>query len=501
MRYPRRGRVEFRSPVPMAGRRRPVAIPPDGVGVTQWLEMEPEIRYATTADGVSIAYYSMGEGIPLVVTSMILFSHLHSQFFREFHRSRSGKGLGRGLQLVRYDERGTGLSDRHPIDFSIEARLLDLDCVIDRLALTRFALMGMTHGGTAAIGYAARNPERVTHLILSNPYARDPPGYLQGGVLTAYELLERRPSEQEWERYTLTIANALTGFGDSELARKLATHWRESMTLEAMLASYAAQRAIDLTPLLPKVAVPTLVMHRASPAGVNAVPMEASREVASKIPDARFVTLSSGDNWTLWTDEETRIVEDFLCVEQEAPAPGTAAAISSHGATARVPRTILFTDIESNTDILQRLGDDAWRAVLRDHERVTREVLRAHGGAEVKTMGDGFMVSFDSATNAVQFAVDLQKAYAARNESAAEPIRVRMGVNAGEPIAEDDDLFGTAVTVASRIMSQAQGGEILVSDVVRGLVAGKGFVFADHGEFTPKGFEAAVHLYEVRWRD
>jgi class 3 adenylate cyclase len=153
--------------------------------------------------------------------------------------------------------------------------------------------------------------------------------------------------------------------------------------------------------------------------------------------------------------------------------------------------------------MLQRLGDDAWRAVLRDHERITRELLRAHGGTEVKTMGDGFMASFDSATSAVECAIDLQRAFAAWNEgdgAKAASLHVRVGLNAGEPIEEDDDLFVTAVTMAARIMAQGAGGEILVSEVVRALVAGKGFVFEDRGEFAMKGFDDAVRLYEVRWR-
>ena len=149
--------------------------------------------------------------------------------------------------------------------------------------------------------------------------------------------------------------------------------------------------------------------------------------------------------------------------------------------------------------MLQRLGDDAWRAVLRDHERITRELLRAHGGTEVKTMGDGFMASFDSATKAVECAIDLQRAFAARNETSTEPLLVRIGLNAGEPIEEDDDLFGTAVTMAARIMGKAEGGEILCSDTVRGLCSGKGFLFADRGEFVAKGFEEPVRVYEVKW--
>ncbi|TMB87958.1 MAG: adenylate/guanylate cyclase domain-containing protein, partial [Chloroflexi bacterium] len=124
-----------------------------------------------------------------------------------------------------------------------------------------------------------------------------------------------------------------------------------------------------------------------------------------------------------------------------------------------------------------------------------------HRGAEIKTIGDAFMASFGSATAALECAVALQRAFAARNESTADPIQVRIGVNAGEPIAEGGDLFGTAVTMASRIAGTAAGGEIVVSNVVRELVAGKGFLFADRGEFVAKGFEEPVRVYEVRWRE
>src|SRR5438094_715714 len=96
----------------------------------------------------------------------------------------------------------------------------------------------------------------------------------------------------------------------------------------------------------------------------------------------------------------TSIAEDFLGLSQETPAPFPSHAVTSRGRKASASRTIIYTDIEGSTDILQRLGDDAWRVVLRDHERITRELLRAHGGTEVKTMGDGFMASFESATSA-----------------------------------------------------------------------------------------------------
>ena len=157
--------------------------------------------------------------------------------------------------------------------------------------------------------------------------------------------------------------------------------------------------------------------------------------------------------------------------------------------------------MEGSTALTQRLGDAKAREVLREHERIVREALRAHGGSEIKHTGDGIMASFASASRALECAIATQRALAQHNESAGEPIRVRIGLNAGEPIAEEKDLFGTAVIVAARIAAQAAGGEILVANVVRELAAGKGFLFADRGEVALRGFEDPVRLFEVRWRE
>jgi len=164
-------------------------------------------------------------------------------------------------------------------------------------------------------------------------------------------------------------------------------------------------------------------------------------------------------------------------------------------------RTVLFTDVEGSTALTQRFGDLAARELLREHEQITRGALKAHGGSEVKTMGDGFMASFASTARAVQCAVSMQRAFAERNESAEVQIDVRIGLNAGEPIAEQEDLFGTPVIVASRLAAEAKGGQILVSDVVRQLIAGKGFQIADCGEVEMKGFDSPLHAYEVRWQE
>ncbi len=174
----------------------------------------------------------------------------------------------------------------------------------------------------------------------------------------------------------------------------------------------------------------------------------------------------------------------------------------SEGPAAAGPaiRVVLCTDLEGSTALTERVGDAEARALLRLHERIVRAALQAHGGTEVKTLGDGFLAAFFSAAQALACAVSLQQAFAAYNRRAAEPLRVRIGLNAGEPIAEEDDLFGTAVIVAARVTAEARGGEILVTDVVRLLAAGKRVRFAARGTAVLRGFEGAVSLHEVDWR-
>jgi class 3 adenylate cyclase len=193
---------------------------------------------------------------------------------------------------------------------------------------------------------------------------------------------------------------------------------------------------------------------------------------------------------------EHRAIVDFVLGHQEPPPPPAPAAQPQSGT-----RTVLFTDLVGHTEMMQRLGDAKGRDVLREHERITRETLNVHGGAEVKTMGDGFMASFGSVTRAVDCAIALQRAFAARGEKGGEPLSVRVGLNAGEPIEEDGDLFGATVILASRIAARAGAGEILVPDTVRGLLSGKGYMFGDRGEFVPKGFDEGVRLWDVRWRE
>jgi len=150
----------------------------------------------------------------------------------------------------------------------------------------------------------------------------------------------------------------------------------------------------------------------------------------------------------------------------------------------------------------ERLGDQRWLSLLREHNRIVREQIAAHGGYEVKSQGDGFMIAFQSARRALLCAVAIQRAFVARNrEHSEESLRVRIGLHAGEVIKEADDFFGKNVILAARIAAQAQGGEILVSSLVKELTHSAGDVsFGDSCEVPLKGLSGAYTLYTVAWK-
>jgi class 3 adenylate cyclase len=162
-------------------------------------------------------------------------------------------------------------------------------------------------------------------------------------------------------------------------------------------------------------------------------------------------------------------------------------------------RLILFTDLEGSTAMVQRLGDDAAMRLLRVHDGIIRAALAGHGGREVKHTGDGIMAAFASVQSALQAAVEIQQGFAEHNASHDPPLRVRIGISAGEPVAEGEDLFGAAVQLAARLCDHATPETIVVAGVVRDLAIGKGFVFGPGGEASFKGFPDPVPVCEVTW--
>jgi class 3 adenylate cyclase len=162
-------------------------------------------------------------------------------------------------------------------------------------------------------------------------------------------------------------------------------------------------------------------------------------------------------------------------------------------------RTILFTDIAESTSLTQRLGDAGAMEILRRHDHIVRQALDRHGGSEVKHTGDGIMAAFPSVAGAIQGAVEIQRQLSEADDKPGSPIRVRIGMAAGEPVTERDDLFGATVQLAARLCARAEPGSILVAGPVYDLALGKGFAFRKRGRLRLKGFESPMAAYEVEW--
>jgi class 3 adenylate cyclase len=221
------------------------------------------------------------------------------------------------------------------------------------------------------------------------------------------------------------------------------------------------------------------------------VPFADGREIAAKIPGARFLPLEGSNHLPSSHEEAMEIVRpaiEFMTgQEQKFLSAKDPASI-----------TVMFTDIEGSTSLTARLGDEAAQKLLREHNDTVRRALKSYNGTEIKHTGDGIMASFFSASRAVGCGLYIQDCFAKRNEiNPDDAVRVRIGLNAGEPIVEGNDLYGTSVQLTRRICDRAAPGQVLVSDVVRQLLAGKGFSFERLGADTLKGFDDPIPVFSV----
>jgi class 3 adenylate cyclase len=451
--------------------------------------MEPRIQYARATDGVSVAFWTIRKGVPFLHMPAPPASHIQLEWqipeVRKWYER-----LAKRRTLIHYDCRGSGLSEREVSDFSLEAHLRDLDAVVERLGLSSFVLAAGVHAGPVAVAYAASNPERVSRLVLWCSYGRASDLLASSPQLQAVRTL----MEMDWVVVTETIANIAFGWSAGEDSRRFAEYLRQCTTQRTFSASLGATNSFDVTELLPELTMPVLILHRRQLAYPH---VDMARRLASRIPNGRLV-LEEGTSIAPYlgdTDAVVDAIDDFLA-DEDARDSATGFRAFAVGDV----HTILFTDVEGSTSLTQRVGDEQARAVLRQHERIIREALVAHEGREVKAMGDAFLASFTSPTRALECAIAIQRAFADYNESAGEPLRVRVGLNAGEPVVEDMDLFGAAVNLTARIVAHAAGCEILVSEGVRQIVSGKKFLLTDRGETLLRGFEDPVRLYELQWR-
>lgn len=443
------------------------------------------LRYARTSDGVSVAYWTYGNGPLLVEGPLIPFSHVEAEW-RNPHVRRWYERMGEVVTLVRYDGRGTGLSQRAVDDFSLEGHVRDLEAVVGQLD-GPVALLGVFHSGPAAIAYAARHPERVSHLLLWCTYAR---GHDYWAANQSEGLRALR--QTDYRLFLRTAAHELIGWADDGQSDAFADLMMEAVEPERADELLAATREWDVSSTLPDVVTPTLVIHRRD---LDWIGVDLSRDVAAAVPGAQLAQID-GDSPLPAAgpiDPAAGAVTEFMGLE-----------LGRRSFQEQAPfRVVLFTDLVGHTSMIDELGDGAGRQILRDHERISRGVFAEFGGTEIKSLGDGFMASFSSVSGALEAAITLQQRIEARNAKTPDRrhrLAVRTGINAGEPIEEDGDLYGTAVILASRIAGRADGGQILASNAVRDLGAGKKFAFTPAINFIPKGFKEEIQTWEVQWR-
>ena len=450
--------------------------------------MEQEIRFCTTADGTRIAYATYGEPAARALVLVHGFEVAQESVWNYPGTRAVYEGLASGRRLVTFDRRGVGSSQRDVDDLTIPAQVADLAAVVDQLGLENFDLMGIGHAGALAAAYAVEHPERVGRLLLWHPLVRTSDSPPRGFQDMAQSI------RVNWSLARRSLAAIVYPTGPTELQRWYSNMLRDSLTPEMAARHSEVVAEFDGRAILPTVQAPTLVL--AMP-GAQDIEIAAVRAVASLIPDARLVTLE-GDLGTSTVDPSQLLaaIRNFL---DEADTESE--AVESQPATGGFA-TILFTDMESSTSLRQQLGDERAQELVREHNRIVRKALKANSGSEIKHTGDGIMASFSSASQGLSAAIAIQRGI--HDYRGAEPeslLRVYIGLNAGEPIAEEGDLFGTSVDLAKRICDRCQPGEILVSDVVRQLAAGKEFLFQDRGETALRGFEDPVRLHEVQWRE
>jgi len=423
---------------------------------------------------VSIAYQVAGEGsadllmIPGWVTHLAL-DWREPRWVGWFERMTAF------ARIVRFDKRGTGMSDRPPGVPTADERMADALAVMDAAGLSRAHVLGWSEGGPLGVMFAAAYPERVQSLILYGTQARftrrDDYPFGEEESEDFYGELER-----DWGSERL--ARVFVPDADPAAIRRLAAYYQAGASPSAAVALSRANAAMDVRGLLASIRVPTLVLNREHDA---VAPGETGRYLAERIPGSRFIELP-GSAHAPWLGD----VERF-CTEVEHFVTGVRPVEREPGAV----RTILHCDIVDSTARAVSLGDELWSELLANYDKTAEVAVGAHGGRIVDHTGDGFMAAFEGPIGAIRAARRLQL------DAQELDLQVRAGLHIGE-VREDGGLLrGIAIHVAARVMSEAQGGEILVSETVRDVVAGANLSFSDRGARELKGIEGQRHVFAV----
>ena len=444
------------------------------------LLMVPTTRYARSGEA-TIAYQVAGEG----ALDLLFLPGWISQIEQLWDTPAVRRFLERLAvfnRLILFDRRGSGLSDSVGDSHTLEQEALDALAVLDAVGSDRVALLTYGLGGPVGALLAADHPERVGALIMYASIART-------SWAPDYDWAMTLEDRAQWTERTVAAWGEPDGPGLAVMAPSMVedqalTSWFARLQRLAASPSQArillsAAAGLDIREALPSVRVPTLVMHRT---GDQAWDPRHSRYLAEHIEGARYVELEGVDSLPFVGDSDAIVeeIEEFLTGARS-------------GGIARGLLTVMFTDIVDATARAAKLGDGRWRDLLADHDARIRAQLARFGGREVKTVGDGFLVTFDGApSRALRCALAI--AAAARELG----IEVRVGAHTGECELVGEDVAGMAVHIASRVGALAAPGEVLVSGTVYGTVVGGPFAFEDRGFYELKGVPGRWPLFALR---
>ena len=437
----------------------------------------PKTQYAKSGD-VSIAYQVAGEGPFDLVLVPGFVSHVEMIWEMPL-AARAFERLASFSRLILFDKRGTGLSDPVVGAPTLEERMDDVRAVMDAAGSERAALLGVSEGAPMSILFGATYPQRTNALVLYGGMARTTEADDYPFSAPADALMQSSMEMAEYIGEGVMLEVMAPSIADMPGARDMFMRFQRYAATPAMLVQmFMMFLDIDVRAILPSVHVPTLVLHRR---GDRAVNRRAARWMAEQIPGARYVELPGIDHMPYAGDVDSLIdeIEEFLTGERRAIEID------------RVLATVMFTDIVGSTEKASALGDTLWREVLERHHTLVAGQLERFRGREVKSLGDGFLATFDGPARAIRCG----QALAAASREAGLDIRV--GLHTGEVEVMGDDVGGIAVHIAARVGAKAGTGEVLVSSTVKDLVAGSGIGFADRGTHTLKGIPDEWKLFAV----
>jgi pimeloyl-ACP methyl ester carboxylesterase len=433
--------------------------------------MQPTTHYAKSGD-IHIAHQVFGEGPDLVMAPGFV-SHIEN-YWDEPRFARWLNRLGSFCRVVLFDKRGTGLSDRVAHLPPMDERMDDVRAVMDAVGIERAVQFGISEGGSLATLFAASHPERTNSLIVYGGFAR---------------FVHWIATDEGFEKL-ITYIDTRWGSGASlpHFAPKMAgdpalQQWwgkfeRLGANPAAAIALMRMNRQIDLTGILHSVKVPTLIFHLTEDTLVS---VEGGRELAAGIPGAKLVEMPGTDH-LLFLEAGDRLLE-----EMEEFVTGSHSVL----VVDRVLSTVMFTDIVDSTKQAGARGDLAWRDLLEAHDKTVRRELSRFRGKEVKSLGDGFLATFDGPARAIHCA------NAIRESLRRLDVPVRIGVHTGEVELAENDVRGIAVHIASRVANIGRADDVLVSRTVKDLVAGSGIRFEDFGTHALKGIPEEWQVFRA----